>query len=208
MSRIAWTLAALLLASPAWAEPDNEVVVQAGLVTVGADAFDTFAANNDIMPTFGVRAGLGVTDRLDLIAGVRSGQRGQRVYDFEARQELFRSAYTASTLTLGAKVDADVDEQFRPYFLGGLVGHVGHVRADDDPTRRDHPGQVRSTALSAGATAAAGMEFRFRDADKDLIPVLQLELGWQGVLNHRHRDDAFPLGYSGVAFRSGLGMAF
>lgn len=229
MSRAAlFSLVVTLAASPAWAQdgpeaepvasepmapaarevesPKMQLLLQAGVQGMGADAFRYFA-DDAVMPQYGLRFGYAVDDRLDLVVDASSGLRGRSLRD-PTQSPLFQTAYTASALSLGAKADARASDWFYPYVMGALVGHLGHVRLDGDATRRDDTNQVRSTAVSAGATAAAGMELWFGKPGNDLIPVLQLEVGWQGVLNHRHELESLPLGYSGVAFRAGLGVAF
>jgi len=208
--RLAWTaLLGVLWATPALATED-EITVNAGLVTMNSESMQPFA-DNAVMPTLGVRAGWAFHDRLSLLGGLHTGQRGLQVVDQATSAEAFRTAYRASTLSAALKVDVEPSDFAAPYALAGVVGHLGVVRLDDDPTRRDHPGQLRSASASLGATGAVGIQFRMAKPDAKVRPALNLELGWQGVLPHRYPaggDRMLPQGYSGVAFKSGVGIVF
>ena len=209
MSRVIFLALAALWAGSAQAAED-EISVQLGAVDAsGSPSIDRFAPDG-VLPLYGIRGGVAVHDRVALIAGLATGQRGQRLID-DTGQELFRTAYNATTVTLGAKVDYDLGDHFAPYGMAGVIGHHGLVRLDDDPTRRDHPGQVVSGALGLGGTAAIGFQARFLEPDQKLRPAFHAEVGWQGVLRHRHPesdDRMLPMGYSGVVFRAGLGTVF
>jgi len=160
------------------------------------------------MPTWGVRGGYAVHDRVALFGSLHTGQRGQDVSDGVGAN--FVSAYNATTLTLGAKADADLGDTFAPYVSAGLLLHHGLIRLDDDPNRRDNPGQIISSSASFGATAMAGFEIRFLPGE-DIQPAIHIEAGLQGVLPHDYLyngDSMLNLGYLGPVFHGGAGIRF
>lgn len=197
-----------LVGTPALAaEPTLQV--QASVTSVGADAFSSFASDG-VLPTYGLRGTAPLTRNLSLVGGLHAGRRGLSVRD-DAGLEQFRTAYTASTVLLGVQGEVQASDYFRPYLLAGALGHLGHAQFDDDPTRRDHPGQVRSTGGSLGGTVALGGTIYMNAPEASVRPILHAEFGWQGVLPHRYAEGGermLPMGYSGVVFRTGVGVAF
>lgn len=189
---------------------DNHIVGQIGFARAKAAADNALALNGNL-PAYGLRYGRALSDNLDLVVGVQGGMRTATRLDGETSDIVLRSAYSASTLQAGVRGKVALTDYLHPYAMTALVGHVGHLRLDDDPNRRDHPGQLRSTVISGGLTARGGVELRFRNPDRAIIPLTQIELGWQGVLQHTHRIDGEALmrmGYSGFAFQIAAGAAF
>ena len=207
MTRIILACALTLVGTSAWAAK-NEVSVEGGAVGIGADSFATVAPGR-AMPTWGIRGGYAVHDRVALFGSLHTGQRGQRLI-IGADTDAMRTAYNATTLTLGAKVDYTVEEILAPYASAGLLLHHGLLRLDDDPSRRDNPGQVMSSAASFGGTIMVGTDFRFLPGE-DIQPAIHIEVGWQGVLSHDYLVDGetvMPLGYSGPVAHAGVGVRF
>ncbi|MFK7929827.1 MAG: outer membrane beta-barrel protein [Myxococcota bacterium] len=204
--RIALVMMLVGLGQPAMAAK-NELSLEGGTNRIADPDFRTFA-RGAAMPTWGIRGGYAVHDRVALFGSLHTGQRGQQVSDGTANG--FRTAYNATTLTLGAKADADLGETFAPYVSAGLLLHHGLVRLDDDPNRRNNPGQILSSSASFGATALAGFEIRFLPGE-DIQPALHVEGGLQGVLPHSYLfngESMLNMGYLGPVIHAGAGIRF
>ena len=225
MKRTIHTIAAIgLLAVPATASAaDHELSLELG--STGYAAAEHWALFNDngydTLPTFGLRAGFAVHDRVAVIAGWHHGRTGTRLelsgedyydesyyYDYDGDDyATMGMAYYANELTLGAKADWPVTVWFHPYATISGVGLLSKIRLDDDTGEDDNLNQLTRTAFAPGAQATGGVEFRIPISHNTWALASHVELGYQYAIPSSY-DELGSLAKRGLVFKWGLGARF
>jgi len=203
--------AALLIAGPASAA-GNEVSVEMGTLTSNHATYNAFSEGAG-MPSYGLRLGLGVTDRVAVIGGYHRVRRGAELSD---ERNSFGTNYLVDELTLGAKADVPLRKDVAElYATASALGYRGTMRFDGDISRKNNTDQIRSSALSVGALATAGVEIMVPTRTW-FSPAVHVEVGYGGALRHRYtlsdnegnRVAIGEMSVSGVAVRAGVGVRF
>jgi hypothetical protein len=200
-------LAALSLPASAVAA-DHEISLELGTTGHGADDnWFLFSDYNDVLPSYGVRLGFAVHDRVAVIGGWHHGAEGTRVEMEGYEDSALAAAYYADTFSLGAKADLPVATWFRPYATVQGLGIMSKVRLDDDTSDDDNPNQLERGAFSPGAAATAGVDFRVPFNEGAWALSSHLELGYH-LATPASFDELGTLLNRGLVFRWGLGARF
>ena len=219
-------IAAAVLAIPTTAvAADHELSVEVGATGHGPDdnwfLFDDYS---DAQTTMGLRLGYAVHDRVAIIGGWHHGADGTRVemdgfsgdgddWDSDYYEEsgsggqALAAAYYNDTFSLGAKADLPVATWFRPYVAVQGLGVRSMVRLDDDTSTDDNPNQLQRTALSPGAAALGGLDFRIPINHGAWAIASHLELGYH-IATPASFDELGSLSNRGLVFRWGTGVRF
>jgi hypothetical protein len=207
-------LAVGLMAVPAHAA-ENEVALEAGLLTTGSETIDAFSTDG-VIPAFGLRGGWAFADRAALMLSVHhSREGGTGITGSGQGSAVLASAYDTTQVSLGVKGDWTIEDLLELYATGSVIGFRGLMRFDDDPGTRNNPGQLRAASLSLGGSAVIGAAIMTQKGK--VRPALHLEMGWAGILPHRYQvtppsgGDAASLGRVGLSsfvLRGGAGIRF
>lgn len=196
---------ALLLASPAALAADHELSVDVGTLLARDAGWDAFS-DSDVLPQFGVRAGVRVHDR---VAAIATWQYSRHGADYHANnQRVARAAFFGNEIGLGAKADLSFADFFLPYASASAVGLVGHARFDDRPNDDDNIGQIAETALSFGGRGMLGMELRLpREHQPGFTVGGYLEGGYTWLTDTQFEQFG-DVTFRGFTFRTGIGVRY
>jgi hypothetical protein len=175
--------------------------------------YDLFAPG-DAMGGVGLSAGVRLVPNLAVVASWQRVRRGADVTlyvddtdaDFESDNQQLRAALLANELTLGLRADFGIAGILRPYAAGHAMVVTTRVRLDDDPTRRDNPGQVEAFGLAPGALVTLGAELRL-PVSASVQPAVHLEMGPSWLLP-ADLDVLGDMQPGGFALRTGVGLRF
>lgn len=194
----------------------NEVDLEVGWLGTGDTSFNR-VSDSDLLPTYGLRVGLKVHDRIAVIGGWQHGQTGVTVssggdesyyyYDGDGGGSSFRSAFYGDLLTVGAKGDVRVNDYFYPYLTAQGAIQLGTVRIDDDPDNDQNLGQLKQSGATGGFVAAVGAEVpvQLGQSGIALAPYLELGYGWLAPMGLSSLGSLRMGGFTG---RTGFGVRF
>ncbi len=185
---------------------DHELSLELGTAANHQQNWYMFNAESQQLPTWGLRAGVAVHDRLAVIGGWHHGKKGMRMA--AGNGSVFASVFYGDSFTLGLKVDVPVAVWFRPYATAQGQGFRGMVRLDDDLYEDDNPNQIEQADFSFGGIGALGTDFRvpFKDGAWALASYLELGYGYAAPLDFGDLGELD--GLHGVVFRWGVGVRF
>ncbi len=208
-----FTTLALLAFSGAAQAADHELSLELGTTANHQQNWYMFNAESQQLPSWGLRAGVAVHDRLAIIGGWHHGKKGMRLgFDesWEDDEEAygFASVFYGDSFTLGLKADVPVAVWFRPYATAQGLGLRGMVRLDDDLSEDDNLNQIQQADFSLGGIGALGVDFRvpFKDGAWALASYLELGYGYAAPLDFGDLGELDEL--HGVVFRWGAGVRF
>ncbi len=191
----------------------NEVDLEVGWLG-SSDASFNRVSDTDLLPSYGLRVGLKVHERVAVVAGWQHSQTGARIssgddsyyYDGGGNSS-FTAAYFGEMLSVGAKADVRVNDYFYPYLTaqGALV--VGTVRLDDDSGADDNLGQRKQGGTTGGGLLAIGAEVPVALGSSGIALAPYLEVGY-GLLAPMALEDLGALKLGGFTGRAGFGVRF
>lgn len=196
--------------------PVLEVSAQLGTLGNTDPAYDVFGGG-DGMPTWGLRAGLRLHERVAAQLSWDLSRRGAWVSspsavsggsDFTTYGDTasYVAAIVAHQVRLGAKVDVPIAKVILPYASAAGVLMPLWVRFDDDPEDEHSPGQVSALGTSVGLDLLGGIELR-------IPPKAPFQVGWYLEMGHGFRTratlaDLGTMRPGGFTANSGIGVRF
>ena len=208
------TALSLLAFSGAAQAADHELSLELGTAANHQQNWFMFNDESQQLPSWGLRAGVAVHDRLAIIGGWHHGKKGMRLgfggdWDDDDEEAYgFASVFYGDSFTLGLKADVPVAVWFRPYATAQGLGDRGMVRLDDDLSEDDNLNQIQRSDFSFGGIGALGVDFRMPLKDGAWAIASYLELGY-GYASPLDFDELGELdGLYGVVFRWGVGVRF
>lgn len=194
--------------------PRVELTAQYGSLHNGDDAWDQFS-ERDGMPTWGLRAGYRVHDRVAVSVGWDLVRRGATVGVSNwtsssstgwGSDDVYVAALVAHQLCLGARVDASIEGVLLPYL--GAQGVITPIwlRFDDDPDDPESPGQVSALGSSYGFDVVGGAELR-------IPPKAPVQVSWSLDAGYAFRtaadfDELGTMRPGGLVVHTGIGLRF
>ncbi|MCA9488286.1 MAG: hypothetical protein KC621_00120 [Myxococcales bacterium] len=196
--------------------PVLEVSAQLGSLGNSDPAYDVFGNGNG-MPTWGLRAGVRLHERVAAQLSWDLSRRGATVHgpsavsggaDFTTYGDStsYVAAIVAHQVRLGAKVDVPIAGVLLPYASAAGVLMPLWVRFDDDPADEHSPGQVSETGTSFGLDLLGGVELR-------IPPKAPVQVAWYLEMGHGFRTraslgDLGTMRPGGFTANSGIGVRF
>ncbi len=192
----------------------NEIDLEVGWLGSGDTTFNR-VSDADLLPSYGLRAGLKVHDRVAIIAGWQHSQTGSDIrtngedsdYYDGGSSSSFRAAYFGDLVSVGAKADVRVNDYFYPYLTAQGAVQLGTVRLDDNADNDQNLGQVQQSGATGGFLAAIGAEVpvQLGTSGIALAPYLEVGYGWLAPMG---LEELGALKLGGFTGRAGFGVRF
>ena len=160
----------------------NFVAVHAGAFGSESQIWQ-LVSSNPVIPTAGVIGGVGLSPWVTLTAETQHF-RG-RMRTTSEGWNTYQSSYANHQAGVGLRFHHPYGELGQAYAQATVVGSLGHLHLDDDVSRPGSDREIRSTALSLGVRAVAGVELRVV-LDSQVEPIIAFELGYSGIVPHQH----------------------
>ena len=158
------------------------------------ESWDTFSWGSSLN-TWGVSGGYGINRNLTMMVGLhhRKYVNNVDIYsegdNYEYTYNALETSLSATQLSVGPKLSAQLTPWLRPYATAKAVAWVGIMGADDNSYEDDNLNQLKWRSVSPGLEAAAG--FDVVPLRKDRVHfATHLDIGYAAALNFNFSDDA------------------
>ena len=171
--------------------------------------------------TWGLRGGMGLGDRLGVVASYHRGARGSEiVFEDPETYEVYSEinlALKAQQIAVGIKYDLDINPWIRPYGTVQGTAMFGRLLMDDDVTEDDNSNQLSYRGFGPGGFAGLGVEAFGTQPGKRVRFVASLEAGYSHTFPMTFTADGDEtasavevgqLGFNGLTIRLGTGVRF
>jgi len=178
-------------------------------------------SDNPRLGTWGVRGGMGLTERLGVVASYHRGARGStiRMEDPDTYEVLseFNLALKAQQIGVGVKYDLDISPWIRPYGTVQGTAMFGRLLMDDDVGEDDNSNQLSYRGFGPGGFVGLGAEAYGTQPGKRVRFVGSLEVGYSHTFPMTFTADSDEtasavevgkLGFNGLTVRLGTGIRF
>ncbi len=206
---------ALLLAANAFAL-DHELTFELGTLANPDPSFDLFA-DNDVLPSRGVRAVVALNDRVGLSAGWQHSGRGSTVATEGAYvdEELdiwssgeFQAALRADQFRVGPIADVELLQgALAPYVRADLVVMRSSAWLTDADSRRSNPTEIKEVALTTGFSAMGGLAVNIPGL-LGFDPTVHLEAGTTHLFSPLQFETLGSVQPGGFTLNGGIGLRY